>query len=320
MDIQRDATFKHLYHMLQEFAELTPVCKTAEVLTSEEFSKLADSQFANSVSREFPIHSPGHTAVSALYAKKFGAPAHVQTKIAAAAKIFDVDLSCLDRVKEAASEDVTYLLPSVQKYPVRNLTEFKAASEYFADFADNLKPDFRKEYADNLTKVASSYGGITNAKTLQKLGSTNTDLAALRTALFARSSLVKTAEAKSAYLNLADSLLYKKELSREDQTKIADIINFYDKKYGVKIKGSNPGMAAVFNTTKTAELYFTIADKRVTQSKLATIDPDILGDIVGNDVLRDLTSGGELDYSKCADILPTMPADVAKTITRTFRL
>lgn len=320
MDIQRDATFKHLYHMLSEFAELEPVCKTAEALTLEDFSKLPNSKFANPNTREYPIHTPGHTAASALYAHKFNAPSDVKSKIAAAAVVFDIDLTCLGRTKVATETEPVYMLPSVKKYPVRNSTEFKAASDYFADFADNLKPDFRSEYAENLTKVASTYGGVANAKTLQKLGSTRTDLAMLRNTLFARSSLVKTAEAKQAYINLADSLLYKKDLSAEDQRKVAEIVNFYDKKYNVQIKGSNPGMSSVYNTTKVAEPYFTMADRRVTQSKLATIDSDILGDIVGIDVLRDLSSNGELDFSKCADILPTMPADLTRVIVRTFRL
>jgi hypothetical protein len=86
--------------------------------------------------------------------------------------------------------------------------------------------------------------------------------------------------------------------------KLAGLGKHYDKKIPDPIQ-------TVFNTEKLAEEMIDLGGGReVALSKLAALPSTFWEDVIGADMAKEVTTGGNVDASKLAAVIPTLPLDL----------
>ncbi len=327
MDIIHDNNLSRLYGMLKSNPEATALVKTASLLSEEEWDAYPDTAFADTAKREFPIVDGPHTAISIMYAHKYGAAKDTWSNLRTAASVYDIDEAVLVPTSKTASTVTprTYLLAKQQKYPIYGEFSVKKAEDYFVNYCASMQPDVRKEYGDSLVKVAKDFSVELSPKTLQLAGHTMTDVKLARDMMFTRSAYVNGTKIKDAYMKVA-SLLESAStvaLDKASQDELVALIWGIDKLAGLDRKYSSKlpsPESTVFNTSKVAAYSFGMGPYTVTPEKLARIDTGLLGDIIGNDMVDAMSKQGELDYNEASSLLPTLPRDIQNVVARTFSL
>ena len=327
MDIIRDGNLSRLYGILRDNPNAAAFVKTADVLNDREWLDQPDEAFADAHNREFPIIDPRHTAISVLYASKFGADESVWRNLRRAADIYAVDVSQFEvaSTKVASASPVTYLLSEKGKYPIYGEMSVKQAEDYFLNYGHIMHDEARSEYGESLVKVAADLDVELQPETFRMTGKTVTDVPLARDMMFTRSYYTSSKEAQEAYMKVAEVLETAHiELSDNDtQAELVRVIRGIDKiagldrSYSVKIPTPE---STVYNTVKLARPMFTMGPCSVTPEKLAMIDPDILGDIIGEDMVEAMSKQGELDFREASTLLSTLPRDIQNVVARTFRL
>lgn len=327
MDIVRDSNLSRLYSILRDNPEAAAFVKTADVLDSSEWASYPDEAFADPRNREFPLIDPQHTVISALYASKFGADVSVKENINRALDIYGVKDHAITRTPKVAESvaPVGYLLTSTKKYPIYTEATVKTAAAYFEDYAHTMESASRAEYGDALVKYASDFGVELSAECRRLAGHTVTNVKVARDVLFARAYSADNQQVAEAYTKIAVALdAAPEELAdRAEQRKLVSLIADVDKLAGVSGRYSRlrpSPETAVFNTTKVAAPVINMGPYRVSESQLASIDPDILSDIIGGDMVNAMHKSGSYDFHEATQLLETLPRDMQDTVARTFRL
>ena len=76
----------------------------------------------------------------------------------------------------------------------------------------------------------------------------------------------------------------------------------------------------VFNTTKIASQYTEIQGRVVPNQKLMNIDPQSYGDILGADIVPEITTNGTVDLEKLGTIINTLPNDMKSMLLKELGL
>jgi len=312
--------------MLRGNPEATEFVKTADVLGDNDWLAQPDTAFADSRKREFPILDPQHTAISIMYASKYGASNEVWESLRVAADVYNVDESLFTVVSEKTasvrSEPVAYLLEDLKRYPIYGELSIKQAEEYLYEYGASMHDNAREEFGDNLVKVAEDLGVELRPNTLRRAGRTVTDVKLARDMMFTRCYYAASGEARDAFMKIASVLEGEEEIAdSRTQTELVDLLRTLDKRAGLSYSSKLPTPEqTVYNTTKVARRGWAMGPYQLTPEKLARIDTDILGDIIGDDMVDAMCDRGEFNIREASALLGTLPRDIQDAVARTFRL
>lgn len=321
-DLYHDAGHARLSHVLGVMPNLTHYLGTAKIAADDDGSHLPDSSFADSARRLFPIHTPKMAALSMGYAKAaqmdgvvIPGPVMDTLKLAMDAYGIPDGMFEVARVEEKTASAEDFLFPEQRLYPIRNADEVKTAELQLNAQRTKLLPQSRVAAYVRLYEKAASLGVDVSSTTMKYAGLTETDVKKLVDCIKARSGAVKEANLQGDYERFATSVRKSKGAlrSRANQVKVAQLLADMDEKAGLVSlydRGIPDPMESVFNTTKTAEPGVDLGEVTVPMTKLMSLDPRFYGDVLGDDFLPDLTTRGQLDHTKMAEVLPTLPRDM----------
>lgn len=327
IDQTRDLSCIQLYKLVKDRPEVENHIKEA-AFSEEEFSTLPDSAFAWPEKRAFPIHNREHTIISRLYrAKCANVPSFVDTMLKQASEMYDIPETLFEAqaTKTAAHSADDYLLPTQRKLRVKCAGDVTKAQEAILKNAANLSPLLRAQCATKLVEKAAKYNVALDAKIHAFAGETVSKTATLIDWVNARAA-ASTDLHRKAYEKLASDLRTQpKEIrDRDGLVKVAEAIHELDKTAGLtKHYGKRlpDPLDTVFNTTdKIAARTVDLNGRRVSLDKLAAYPTEFYGDILGDDLVREASHNGSLDFDKLATIIDTLPRDLKDILARQMRV
>ena len=322
-DIQSDKSFKVLHEKLQDFSDSTvEMIKTANVnVDYEELNKLPDSAFAWPEFRKYAMHTKDHATVSLVYAQSENVPAEVTERLEKAASLYDISLENKPLEKVASVKEYNrneYLIPNDEE----QTGMCKVASEQDVHHGIRMITRNRKflgiEKLAHANKVlcekARQYQMDLDPSVAQSAGLTQCNLEKVAEWVEVRAMLAKEQETKDSFTKLANTLkVAPPSTTRETLLKVASTIANLDEQaeltssYFTKLPDP---MLTVFNTTKLAEETLYFGGQNVPFSKFLETDTDVYAQVLGDDVVEEITTDGILDAVKLRDILVTLPADL----------
>lgn len=267
----------------------------------------------------FPVHTPGHAVVSHLYAEDQGAPELVRAKIAQALLAYGVPVDELapQGTKTAAPEEC--LFPD-GTYPVRTAEEVAYAQGRLLDQAERLPLEARVEAFHKLASVADRHG-VDLHPLAQGWGmAAFSNVAKVQEGLTGRYHLAKTAEHKSAYVELSAALAEDPRQLRDYDARVklasvllkTDVAAGITGAYGKKIPDP---LLTVFNTpVKTGAQLVSLGNDAYDLASLASLPTSFYSDALGPEVLSEIAPGGQMNPEQLAAILPTLPADMLRIL------
>lgn len=319
-DQNHDPSYSLLFHLLQERPGIADFVKSAE-LDDNQLDTLPDSAFAWPERRLFPIDTAENTVLSSLYREKTAAvPANVDDLLARARAVYGVK-DLWDRsqahVKTAAAAPVeeTWILPRHKRLRIKTAEDVKTAEKVLLEQYPRLSIEDRAEGFINLVKVARDKNVALAPRTHQMAGMT---VCTAKTAAdFIECRRMATSEPlfQRAYEKLAAAFKGRGIISdRDELVKVADAVAKVDRLAGLEgryDKTLPDPIQTVFNTTKLAEEMVNLAGREIELSKLAAMPATFWGDIVGDEMLSEITDGGGgVDASKLAAVISTLPLDL----------
>ena len=319
LDQNTDRSFRTLVAKLSDFGpDAREFVKTAAV-DYDELAALPDQAFAWEEKRMFPIHSPEHAGLSLIYAAGEDLPERVCARLEKAASLYEIEFEPLEKVAAEEVEDpATYLIPQKRFGKVDSAETVKEGEDFYYRNYKKMDLETRTHAAVTLVKQAS-YHEVSISTTLrQQAGLTEVDRVKLAEWLEVRRNLSESPAVKEGFNKLASFVEDKKQFShasRKDLIKLAETIGTLDLKEGLEKRYDHTlpdPMMTVFNTQKTAgEETITLAGKNVPVSKLSRLDPESYGDVLGADLVPEITEkDGSLDTQALVTILKTLPADL----------
>ena len=331
IDQSHDPSFKRLYALIQEFPQIEPYIKTAQVDEPEEEDKLASSAFAWPDRRFFRIDMPAQAALSRLYMhKQAGIPDEVIQRCDDALSLYGVQIDFgTEKTAEALGgaqcvEEGEYLLPKIKRFRVNNADDVKTAAVALLHHCHKMDPETRATAAVNLVKKATDLNIELSMPIYKLAGVTMCNPGLLCDWVEARAEAAQDPAIKRAYSKLAEATRAKEVAcqqflnNREDLIKVAGSIMELDeaadlqKHYGKKLPDP---MLTVFNTDKVAEEMLELAGKPVEVSRLLAIDPETYRNVFGDDLADEFIDGDDIDVAQLEIILPTVPLDLQQTLT-----
>jgi hypothetical protein len=328
IDQTRDLSCIQLYKLVKDRPDVESYIKEAS-FSEEEFSALPDSAFAWPEKRAFPIHSKEHAIISRVYRSKCaGVPDYVDVMLKQACEMYDVPESIFAEasVKVASVSEDDYLLPEQRKIRVKTAEDARKAQSTLLKTAARMSPVLKAKCATRLLEKAAKLGVTLDEKIHAMAGHTTSKTATLIDWVNARAAAALEAPHKQAYEKLAENLRTQPaELrDRDGLVKVAEAIHELDKTAGLtKHYGKRllDPMDTVFNTTtKIAARTVDLNGRRVTVDKLAAYSSEFYGDILGDDLVREASHNGSLDFDKLATIIDTLPRDLKDILARQMRV
>jgi hypothetical protein len=176
-------------------------------------STLPDSVFAWPEQRRFAVHSEVDTLASIVYRAKIASvPAHVDAALERAVRAWQIDPEVLRatarqaKVAEAPPE-VQYAVPSQQRLPLGSMQQVKVAEEVLVrDGLAALPYDELVAGARKIASAAQEFDFLPSPELRRFAGAGACHIPTLREHLHGRAAYVKTAEARSAYDQLAHAV------------------------------------------------------------------------------------------------------------------
>ena len=325
-DQYHDPAYGTLYHLLQDRPAVAAFIKHAE-LDDNRGDTLPDTAFAWPQRRLFPIDTPENTVLSSLYREKVAAvPADVDQLLKQAQEVYGVKLLLeaarqqaqqAQQVKTAAAQDdAIYLLPSVHRLRVKTAADVKVAEKLLLEQYPRLSLEDRAEGFINLAKVARDKGVTLEPATHRMAGMTVCTTKVATDLIEARRMATKQPLFQQAYEKLALALKQSGRETihdRDELVTLADTVAKLDKEAGLDRlydKKIIDPIRTVFNTDKLAEQMVDLAGREVALSKLAALPSTFWEDVIGKDILQDVTTGGRIDSVKLGQVVPTLPLDL----------
>lgn len=315
MDQQRDLTHRTLYNILQERPGIEPLIKHASVGVS--LDNLPNSAFADTYNRAYPIDTPSNTAMSLAYAIKTAdlAP-HVSSNLARAAEIYGVILPPKAQVK-VAHEEPRYLLPKQKKFGIKTASDVPKAEAALKRVSSKLSTEDLATAATVLVKAAADSDQNVSSVVMQWAGLAQCDLEKAAEWIEAREDSL-SGKANGVFAKVASVVrAFNSENTRDDLVKIAETVGKLDEVYGLQVhynrKLPNP-METVFNTKTSMEKMVSLAGTDIPLADLMKKDPAFYGDVLGDDIVPEITTDGKLDETKLVEELPILPADMLKLL------
>jgi hypothetical protein len=323
IDTTNDPAFARLRVLSETHPKLLEFSKTAE-LSPDSIQALPPTAFAWPEQRQFPIHTPEHTAISAVYAKYAEAlPTHVKENIKLACDAHSVDPSVLVPCLEKAASAVHWLLPDESRFRVNSAADVKLACALLPEREHALTDTQKTEAYLNLVKVADIYGVKPPVEARKYAGQTLTSTEVLSDWLDARVEAANKVGHKLAaveYKNLADAYRGSNRFmsNREEQHKLATCIAELDKVSGVEAfcgRKLPNAILTVWNTDKVAAEQVELNGMFFDKGMLASLPIDFWNTALGADFVAEFAPNGVVDPELLAQILPTLPADMKTTLT-----
>jgi hypothetical protein len=323
-DVQTDKSFKILFNKIQDFEEGTSeFIKTAQI-NYEELSELPDTAFAWPEMRKLAMHTKEHAALSLIYAHGEDLPQHVTDKLEKAAALYDISLNEKPLSKTASSKETSfitddYMLPEQKMCKIASVNDIELGVEFLKRNSKNLDVMSLAHANKVLCKKASENDVTLPIRAHQEAGLVLCNLEKLAEWLETRSLIAKEQKHKDGYNKLASVVApsSKEPISRESLIKVATTIAILDEASGIDKKynrGIETPMVSVFNTEKVAEETILFGGTNVPLSNFAKVNMDVYTQVLGDDVVDEITTDGELDLDKLMDIMHTLPADLQQTL------
>jgi len=325
IDQNNDVTFSTLRNIIGTYPDIREYVKTASVGDSYRDSLPLDS-FADKSNRRFPLASKQDAVLSKAYAIKVAnlAP-EIMDNIDTALALYEVPSSIFQETKTASStvEPKKYLLEEQQKLPIDSSTSIKLAEKQLFYNKSKLKPTTLNKAASVLIKEAYARGENVSTQTLKYAGLVQSDPESLTRWLEARAASTSNSSAKSAFDKLATiTKKFDYSVSREELIKLSNTIEQLDELGGLTRhynKSLPDAISTVFNT-KVAMQPMVDLGKQVPLASLLAIDPAVYGDILGSDIVEEITSEGEIVPDALASILETLPKDMKESLVKELNL
>ena len=301
IDINNDENMSFFAHAF----EVAPV-KPIELLKQANVNDVSETSpadiFADPVDKKFPIHTPDHAAVSAVYLYKQASQADDDTLQRTADALHEFGLDDLiplldgeiEMVKTAAEHD--FLLPSKMKFPVVDEVSLEKTASVVKQHLNVMPVEDRVEIATNLVKVASEFGknveelptwalvyGQEMASDLRKVASE----LAMRYAATEHPGYQEIGRELQKRASVAGPVVQNQALNRG----IALQIHLLDKEAGLSERDFNDAFVTVFNSTP--------------KPKEPTANPD-LSKLAGYDIMN--IGGFDFDTKELEEYLGTPEA------------
>ena len=269
-----------------------------------------------------PVHTPENALLSKAYAtKQAGVSSDVHAKIDKSLEIFGVTLPDQVSVK-VASENIVYAIPDKKLFPLNVSEGVKNASEALRRNKKKLAPKTYAAASVAIVKEAAYQGIDVDEDILRNAGLMQCDTH--KTAEWIEARALAAPDSADAYLKLASIVKNADEnTTREDLTKVASAVQELDDNSGLsKYYGKslpNP-QETVFNSKIAMGKSLELAGKEVPISKLLGLSPSDYGDVLGDDMIEEISSDGNLSEQKLLEVLPTLPMDMKDMLVRKLGL
>lgn len=335
LDMFHDPAWGKMRDLFNRFPKVAAVAGSLDVADSAD--SLPSTCFADPNARLFPIHEKRAAVLSYAYAREQTVPRFVMNNIKEALAAYDVDESTFEQqaVKTAAPlAPEECLFPATGSWPIRTAGEVKTAEAALHQEHAKLLPDARVEAYGRLYKRAQELGVALDATSHKYAGFVETDTRELRDSLRARAIVAEkrgsaTIEVRTkiaaAYEKIAATLdgLPRTIRNRPQQVKLASAIAELDEHANVTTqydRGVPDPVKTVFNTDKIARGDdIELGGKMFAISKLASLPASFYKDALGEDFASELAPGGEVSSQKLAQILPTLPYDMKRSLEVSLR-
>lgn len=327
LDQNTDTTLHILYDIIRENPGIKAHVKTASIGEDVRWG-LPASCFADTDNRLYPIHTRADAILSKSYATKVAniAP-HILNSIDNALDMFSVPTSLFASTEKVASskpKEKTYILPSRKALSITSSSDIKLAEERFLAIKSKLDASEQSEGAVRLIKAASVLGGSVSQDTLQLAGATRSDLDKAADWVEARVHVSKTPVQAEIYSKVAGALRLATSATRDDLVKVAGLLDELDTLNEVKHlygKYLPTPTSTIFNTKVAMHDCVYINGKELPLSKLQSMDPKVFGDIVGDDIVPEISdNSGNIDVEKFSEIVDTLPKDMKDLIVKKLGL
>jgi hypothetical protein len=327
MDQNTDVTFATLRGIVSSYPQIREYVKTAQVGEHIRES-LPTSAFADPGNRMFPVHSAADAVLSKAYATKVANLADsVMHQIDTALDMYGVPKSLFRQEKVAHAEPVEkpiYLAESQQKLAFYSNTPISAGEEALRRNQSKLASKTLTDGALKLVKEASRRGENVSEWTLKYAGLVQCDNLEVRDWVETRALKAPNDELRNAYTKLAHvATSLDGTVDRDDLVKLSNAIGELDAMAGFsKYYGKTmlDPVATVFNTKTAMQPMIEMGGKTVPVEKLLAVSPESYGDILGSDIVEEISSNGELMPDALIEILETLPADMKTSLVKELNL
>lgn len=326
-DQYSDKSFRVFAQKIREFGpEARELLKNAE-FDPEEAEALPSHAFAWPEMRKYAIHKREHAVLSRIYAHGENIPEHVSDNLEKAAELYGVELSPMEKIAEEPVEDINdYMIPQQKFGKITSKGQVKEAANFFSNNYKKMDLETRAHAAATLVKKARQFDCKISPTFYKHAGLTLTNPKVLGEWLEVRSNLTKDDTIRSGFTKMAEHVQDPQKFkigTRQDLIKLADTISVLDEKAGLPAKYDitlpDP-LLTVFNTSKFAEETINLANKDVPVSKLFALDPETYGDVLGADIVPEISKDGELIEENLLDVLKTLPADLQSLLVSSLGL
>jgi len=318
-----DPAHGRLRHLLRENPRAAEFLKEASI--EDVAPELPPGAYAWSERRLFPIHTPEHAAISALYAKSASAvPEFVRLKIAEACYAHDVPRDVVEppRTKVAAPAADECIFPESGLYPVTTPAQVKTAEVRLLGQVSKLAAPTRAAAFARLFKAAEFHGVKLTPQSLQLAGKTACDARELAVHLRARAAATGDAELSSKFAELAGAVEAERTSLRDEsmRLKVASAITDLDRRAGLDKTYDRQfldPMRTVHNTTKLASAGgVELGGRLFSPEDLARIPTTLYSDALGPDILPAIAPGGVVNPKLAAQVLDTLPMDLKRSFSK----
>ena len=326
LDIYGDKSLRGLAGITHKYPEYYDQIKDTEV-DYDNIDQLPESAFAYPEERAYPIHNKEMALLSALYNNEYpvdGLPEHVTENFKKASYLYDFELpqaKPVSVVKEAALTEEDYLLPSLKKFPVRNVNDVNLVQTIMVKNASQMGYDHLMEASNNLVKKASTLNMSLDSihpVVLKYAGYTKSNKEVLEAVIAGRAKYAsENKDISEAYLKLA-SAINDMDFNRENLLKVAATLETLDDTANIRHLYDktilNP-IDSVFNTDKrvTLQMDKIASDITFTPDHAQRVSEEQVKSILGHDVLDEARNvDGTLDRDKLIEVVNSLPSDMVK--------
>jgi hypothetical protein len=316
IDQFNDAAFGLLIKQAERMPAFGEFVKQADIESGER-ETLPVTAFAWPEEKRFPVHTDKHAALSYAYSlAQTGVPVHVVNRIKEALEVYAVPSTTFEvTTLKVAAEEIPWLLPDLQLFPVRTKEDVKTAELRLINGISKLDLEHRATACSNLVKRAQELGADLHPATLQFAGMVVSSTKFAAEWIDVRANQTKDTAIKQAYAKLAQE--FRKQGSevkdRDQLIKLASVIAELDEKAGFTKhydrKMPDP-LQTVFNTTKEAASSVDVNGTMIPLSKLAGLPSSFWSDLGGKELSDEICPGGKTDMGKLATVVETLPLDL----------
>ena len=326
VDQNTDTTFATLRSLITTYPVLSEHIKTAQV-GEDVRSSLPESAFADRLNRMFPVHTPADAILSKAYATKVANLADsVMAEIDTALSMYGVsdDIFSTPKIAHSQVEEPLYLVESQKKLAMYSNTPIASAEEALKRNQVKLSTYSLTDGALKIVREAHRRGDDVSSWTLKYAGLVQCDPQETSLWLEARALKAPSNNLSEAYTKLACvANNIDTSLGRDDLIKLANAVRGLDNQAGFsKYYGKNmpDPIATIFNTKVAMQPVMDLAGTSVPVEKLVAVSPETYGDILGSDIVEEITQEGELVPDALTEILETLPADMKKSLVKELGL